>query len=239
MEDAIIGLTGGLDSTVLAHYMKDKYKLHGVFIYYGYPPQKAEKKIVEDLSIELNMELKIIDFSSYLRSFNLPPAYSIQYLIKHQFLIETLAMLSAYPDIKIIILAYLKGEASNQLEFMRKALDMLGVSLIIPFNNLDKNEVIKLGYKLGIDLSKSWSCIVSGEIHCGFCNPCRSRKRAFKKAGVPDPTKYFFNQDSDDIEKEIRSIPREEFYSKYVKKLMDITKEYSESELKRIFEFEK
>jgi Predicted PP-loop superfamily ATPase len=37
VEEAIIQLTGGIDSTVLAYYLKDKYVLHGTFIYYDYP----------------------------------------------------------------------------------------------------------------------------------------------------------------------------------------------------------
>ena len=40
-------------------------------------------------------------------------------------------------------------------------------------------------------LSLSWSCVTPGASeHCGRCIKCRSRRKAFQRAGVPDPTRY-------------------------------------------------
>jgi len=37
----------------------------------------------------------------------------------------------------------------------------------------------------------SWSCVSAvGEVHCGACVKCVSRRRAFKQAGLEDPTDY-------------------------------------------------
>jgi len=64
MANAIILCSGGLDSVVLAHYLKkvekiDKLKL--VFLDYGQKSLKQEKFCVEKLAKELDCELKIID----------------------------------------------------------------------------------------------------------------------------------------------------------------------------------
>jgi 7-cyano-7-deazaguanine synthase len=82
--------------------------LHGTFVYYGYPPQIRELELVKELSKKLNIPLKIIDFSSYIKSFDLPPIASVQYMIKYQFVIEILASFSAYPNLNTMFVAGLR-----------------------------------------------------------------------------------------------------------------------------------
>jgi 7-cyano-7-deazaguanine synthase len=63
-------------------------------------------------------------------------------------------------------------------------------TLEAPFADKSKSEVIQLGMDLSIDISRTWSCYRSGPLHCGVCNGCASRKQAFSKATVDDPTAY-------------------------------------------------
>jgi 7-cyano-7-deazaguanine synthase len=58
-----------------------------------------------------------------------------------------------------------------------------------PYLGLTKTEVIQRGRNL--PLEHTFSCIapVNGG-HCGRCNKCAERRRAFRDAGVPDPTTY-------------------------------------------------
>lgn len=228
MDDVIIQLTGGIDSTVLAYYLKEKYRLHGVSINYNYAPQYKEMELVKDLTKNLSIELKIIDFSSYIKSFNLPPISTMNYLIKYQFLIEILATLSAYPDFDTLFVGWLKGEWNNKKEIIDKLQQLLRIKIIAPFSDITKSEVIKIGNKLGIDFSKTWSCIVSGKIHCGICVPCRSRKMAFKEAKIKDPTSYYYNMGPDQIDEFAKKLSFEEFYEKYLKPFLKYTNEYTE-----------
>lgn len=58
-----------------------------------------------------------------------------------------------------------------------------------PLAQQSKVQVIRRarGFLLGL----SFSCInPSGRQHCGRCNKCAERRRAFRKAGQPDPTRY-------------------------------------------------
>jgi 7-cyano-7-deazaguanine synthase len=59
-----------------------------------------------------------------------------------------------------------------------------------PLTGMTKAEVLKLAVKLGVPLELTWSCYREGEIHCGKCESCRNRKKAFQAAGIEDPTQY-------------------------------------------------
>jgi 7-cyano-7-deazaguanine synthase len=63
------------------------------------------------------------------------------------------------------------------------------VAIQRPFGMLEKVEVLRLGS--GLPLDRTFSCIrpVDGR-HCGSCNKCAERRRAFLDAGLVDPTNY-------------------------------------------------
>ncbi len=64
------------------------------------------------------------------------------------------------------------------------------VQVYSPFLNTAKSEVVALGKKLGVHLEDTYSCYQGEARHCGKCQGCHSRKRAFLDASVPDPTAY-------------------------------------------------
>ena len=72
----------------------------------------------------------------------------------------------------------------------RLANDNPELSISAPFVEMDKSEIVTLGNKLGVPFEHTWTCYVGGELHCGVCSACNERKRAFREAGVTDPTVY-------------------------------------------------
>lgn len=71
------------------------------------------------------------------------------------------------------------------------------VSIVRPFAGLTKPEVMRLGHELGVPLELTFSCIapVAGA-HCGCCNKCAERKKAFREARIKDRTRYARASDS-------------------------------------------
>jgi 7-cyano-7-deazaguanine synthase len=65
-----------------------------------------------------------------------------------------------------------------------------GIEVLRPFIAMSKADIVIRGMELGVDYSRTWSCYVGGEIHCGECGTCVERREAFLLAGVPDPTHY-------------------------------------------------
>jgi 7-cyano-7-deazaguanine synthase len=64
------------------------------------------------------------------------------------------------------------------------------VRLVVPFQHMEKHEIVLQGEELGVDWASTWSCYDGGQHHCGKCPTCIARKEAFLKAGVLDPTTY-------------------------------------------------
>ncbi|TDT63593.1 queuosine biosynthesis protein QueC [Fonticella tunisiensis] len=67
------------------------------------------------------------------------------------------------------------------------------IKIHAPFIHMKKSEEIKLGMKLGVDYSLTWSCYRGEELACGVCDSCLLRLRAFHEAGYEDPIKYEVN----------------------------------------------
>jgi 7-cyano-7-deazaguanine synthase len=63
------------------------------------------------------------------------------------------------------------------------------IEVVTPFADRAKGEVLEAGRDLALDLT--FSCIApQGERHCGRCNKCAERRRAFGVAGIADATVY-------------------------------------------------
>jgi 7-cyano-7-deazaguanine synthase len=64
------------------------------------------------------------------------------------------------------------------------------IRLHVPLQWMGKEDIIRLGTRLGVEWKDTWSCYRGEELHCGTCPTCRARKDGFAKAGLLDPTKY-------------------------------------------------
>ncbi|MEI8345080.1 MAG: 7-cyano-7-deazaguanine synthase, partial [Candidatus Omnitrophota bacterium] len=111
--------------------------------------------------------------------------------------LSKVACLAAISGIGHIEIGVLKNNPfkDSTPAFFRKIQEVLSTGLAFdlcihaPFQKMKKEEVILLGKKHPLELT--FSCVnPKGYDHCGECNKCMERKKAFFAAGVFDKTKY-------------------------------------------------
>lgn len=103
-------------------------------------------------------------------------------------------------DAEIIIVGWDLEEAvtfpDNSKEFLNAFNNVLeigtleSVKIEAPLIELNKNEIVKLGDKINAPMNLSYSCYLGEEEHCGVCESCMRRRRAFKESSVEDYTHY-------------------------------------------------
>jgi 7-cyano-7-deazaguanine synthase len=63
------------------------------------------------------------------------------------------------------------------------------VHVVRPFAQFDKKEVMRLGRDMPLELTFSCIAPING-LHCGVCNKCAERQKAFGSINRADPTTY-------------------------------------------------
>lgn len=61
------------------------------------------------------------------------------------------------------------------------------VSIVAPFVNSDKAEVVAKGLELRVPYQYTWSCYNGGDKPCGKCGTCIDRAKAFEANNAVDP----------------------------------------------------
>ena len=64
------------------------------------------------------------------------------------------------------------------------------IQIEAPVIDLFKKDIVKLGEEIDAPLYLTYSCYMGGKIHCGKCESCMRRIRAFKEAEISDNTFY-------------------------------------------------
>lgn len=64
------------------------------------------------------------------------------------------------------------------------------VSVVGPFVNMHKADIVKLGLELNVPYELTWSCYEGHDKACGKCGTCIDRIKAFSANGVKDPIEY-------------------------------------------------
>ena len=64
------------------------------------------------------------------------------------------------------------------------------ITIHAPFMHMAKADEIRLGIKLGVDYSQTWTCYRGDEKPCGTCDSCLLRAKAFAEAEEKDPLTF-------------------------------------------------
>lgn len=91
------------------------------------------------------------------------------------------------------------GYVDCREEFIRAMEDAINLGTVLgaekkqrikihaPFMHMTKADEVRLGVKLGVDFSLTWTCYRGGDTPCGTCDSCLLRAKAFEEAEERDP----------------------------------------------------
>ncbi len=68
--------------------------------------------------------------------------------------------------------------------------DETRITIVAPFLDMTKQDILALGKTLGVPYEHTWSCYQNEVRACGVCGACHFRKRAFEALGMKDPIPY-------------------------------------------------
>ncbi|MEM2129186.1 MAG: 7-cyano-7-deazaguanine synthase QueC [Candidatus Bathyarchaeia archaeon] len=209
----VIVLSGGPDSSTVAYWAKKQgYCVFAITFKYS---QIAIKEIecARKIAEKLNITIKLIDLSSLKEIFVGVTSLCDEAIPMTSNFSQPIIVPFRNAIFLSIAVAYAVSIGANRIFYGAQGSDELfypdcrkefykafertanlGTSKKIcveaPFNDISKSEIIKIGAELGVPFNLTWSCYLNGLKHCGTCESCVNRKKAFKEAGVPDPTEY-------------------------------------------------
>ena len=64
------------------------------------------------------------------------------------------------------------------------------IEIVTPLIGMRKSQIVRLGLELGAPFDLTWSCYSREDRACGVCDSCVLRLRAFQNAGARDPIPY-------------------------------------------------
>lgn len=214
-KDSIIILSGGMDSVTLLHYRKDRIALAVSFDYgsnHNAREIECARKQCEMLGIE-HLVIPLEFMGKYFKSSLLEGAEKIpegHYAddnmkstvvpFRNGIMLSIACGLAESRGLLHVMMANHGGDHAIypdcRPEFVVSMSDAMrngtyeGVDILAEFTNITKSDIARLGKRLGVDYSLTYSCYKGGEKHCGKCGTCVERKEAMAQAGIEDPTDY-------------------------------------------------
>lgn len=209
MKDALIILSGGMDSTTLMHEYKDSIAM-AVTFRYGSLHNEREIECAKWQCKQLNIPHIVIDLEfihQYFKSSLLSSPEEIPegnyeddnmkstvVPFRNGIMLSIACGLAESEDLNRVMIANHGGDheiyPDCRPEFI-SAMDQAmqrgtyaNVALVAPYSLLSKGDIAVIGRDLGVDYTHTYSCYKGGENPCGKCATCRERNEALKFAGL-------------------------------------------------------
>jgi 7-cyano-7-deazaguanine synthase len=203
-------LSGGIDSAVLLHRLKAQGRnVHALYVRCGYRWEDAEEAAVRRFCDRAGAPLSVLRTNlvemhphHWTNDASVPgadaPDSAVALPGRNAFLLSAALIVCDAQRLSEVLLGTLAGNPFSDAtaRFFRTAEEMLSQSLgrpvtvATPLAGKTKSQV--LAEADGLPLELTFSCLdpQAGDVHCGRCNKCAERRRAFAALGLTDPTRY-------------------------------------------------
>ena len=214
-KDAVIVLSGGMDSVTLLHEFKDIIAL-AVTFNYGSNHNKREIEYAKLHCQRLGIKHIIIplDFMhTYFKSSLLEGADAIpegHYAdsnmkstvvpFRNGIMLAIACGIAESNKLTRVLIANHAGDHTIYPDCRQQFIDTMsaamtngtyeGVHIFAPYTNITKANIAQRGARIGINYAETYSCYKGGANHCGKCGTCIERREALAEAGVTDTTTY-------------------------------------------------
>jgi 7-cyano-7-deazaguanine synthase len=201
---AVVMTSGGLDSTVLFYWaLSEGYSVTPLFLDYGQHCAATElatlqgvlpREGVRDLSIVKISDVFRSSSSRLIREANLwtDPVESADLMLPYRNLVLLVAgaAFAASQGKNYLLSAFINSNQAYEIDatasFLAGVTALIGgvggVNLEMPFRELSKAEVVRIGLGLNAPIAATFSCQISSTEHCGACPNCVERLNAFAAA---------------------------------------------------------
>lgn len=183
----LILLSGGIESTTLL-YDRRGYGGVALFLNYGQRAARYEQVAARLVCDYTATPLETMDLRQLRQIFAGPPPWSahIPLPARNLLAVSLAANWALHHRIPTIYLGIQREDSHHRetqpgvLEPLRTALQGLGLRLRTPYLALTKRAVVEHGRALGVDYTRTYSCLIGRASHCGRCPQCQARQAALE-----------------------------------------------------------
>jgi 7-cyano-7-deazaguanine synthase len=220
MIDCIVVVSGGMDSITLLYYLvKRKRRLPALLTFsYGQKHGKEIECARHHAQTLRCRDHRVLDLSLLAPAFSgsalvsshmaIPDAKTVlddpqpsTYVPNRNMVFLSIAV--AYAETRGVNEVYYGAQRHDQPGYWDASQDFVdqmnavlslnrknAIRICAPFAFNSKADIVRLGFELGVDFGKTWSCFRGGEMACGVCAACVERLAAFEEMGLRDTLPY-------------------------------------------------
>ena len=215
MKNSVIIVSGGMDSITLLYDHKDEIAL-GISFDYGsnhnareipFAKMHCERLGIKHITINLDCMHQYFKSSLLVGAEAIPEGHyaddnmkSTVVPFRNGIMLSIAIGIAESNNLDQVFIANHGGDHTiypdcrpefiNAIDAAATAGTYNNVKVVAPYTKITKSDIARIGKKLGIDYTETWSCYKGGEVHCGKCGTCVERKEALAEAGIEDKTIY-------------------------------------------------
>ena len=208
MKDAVIIISGGMDSTTMLYEYKDEIAMAITFDYGS--TQNGRERVcavthcqrlgIKHIIVPLEFMHRYFKSALLMTADDIPEGnYDDENMkstvvpFRNGIMLSIAAGIAENEKLQYIMLANHAGDHTIYPDCRPEFVDAMdkavcagtwnGVRLLTPYTNISKTEIVRHGLRLGINYDETWSCYKGGDKPCGVCGTCREREEALREAG--------------------------------------------------------